>query len=94
MEEGIHKSKPDSQRVTGTESDSWREGKEGRVKPTSLPEARVEAGAHGRILQNKKLPQGYTFISREAGESGAAPQPGIQPRDPLAHDKVCDRSFH
>ena len=42
----------------------------GRVKPTSLPEARVEAGAHGRILQNKKLPQGYTFIGREVGENG------------------------
>ena len=58
LEEGIHKSKPDSQRVTGTESDLWREGKEGRVKPTSLPEARVEAGAHGRILQNKKTTTG------------------------------------
>lgn len=34
-----------------------RLGKE-RIKPTSLLEARVEAGVHERILQNKKLPQG------------------------------------
>ena len=46
------------------------------------------------FCRTKKLPEGYTFISREVGESGAAPRPGIQPRDPLAHDKVCDRSFH
>ena len=95
--QGIHRSKFDSQRAA--ESDSWREGKEGQVKPTALPEARAEAGAHGRTLQNKKTtagllllppscfsrvrlcatletaalqapPQGYMFLSREAGDRG------------------------
>ena len=79
--QGIHRSKFDSQREA--DSDSWKEGKEGQVKPTSLPEARAEAGAQGRTLQNKKTTSGLPLLpSRFSRVRLCDPRDGSPPGSP------------
>ena len=45
------------------------------------------------LCRTGKLPQGYMFVSREAGESGQPLDQNTAKR-PTGSDKVCDRSFH